>query len=114
MGSYKMNVNAVKKEMNLMVEGNFSPEQAAQFIKDYQQHTKRIKASDYVLRLDCTGMNVVTPELQPALEECCRLYKSSEFKNVVFEIAPKSASIVRIQLNRILRTTQLKADIVAV
>lgn len=114
MGSYKMNVNPIKKEMLLNIEGNFTPEQAANFMKDYKTKTASIKASDYVLRLDCRTMNVVTPQLVPALEQCCQLYKSTTFKNVVFEIAPTNSSTVKMQLNRIARSAGLQAEIVAV
>lgn len=113
MGSYKMSVNPSKKEMQLEIEGNFTPEQATKFIKDYQTKTNAIKANEYVLRLDCRTMNVVTPELVPALEECCKLYKSTSFKDVVFEIGQQNSAVVKMQLARITRTAGLQAQIVA-
>lgn len=104
-GTYTMNLNSTKKEMNITIVGNFSPEQAEKFIGDYNIKVNSISASEYILRLDCTSLNVVTPDLVPALESCYKLYKSSGFNKVVFEISKKP--IVKMQLNRIARQVGL-------
>ena len=103
-GSYTMSVNRAKKEMNIKIIGNFTPEQAQKFITEYNNNVKTIDASEYVLRLDCLELGVVTQDLIPALKDCYLLYKSSGFKTVVFEVV---SSIVKMQLNRIAREVQL-------
>lgn len=104
-GSYSMNVNRGNKEMNIEIVGNFTPEQAQQFINDYNSNVNSINASEFNLVLDCKELNIVTQELIPALQECYKLYKSSGFHKVIFEIG--NAPIVKMQLNRIAREVGL-------
>ena len=98
-GSYTMKVDSAKKEMHIAIIGNFTPEQAQQFINDYNRNVASITASDFHLVLDCTDLNVVTKELIPALQDCYKLYKSSGFNKVIFRIG--NSPIVKMQLNRI-------------
>ncbi|ETT85350.1 hypothetical protein BK130_16555 [Viridibacillus sp. FSL H8-0123] len=65
---------------------------------DYNRNVASINCSNYILRLDCKDLAVVTPELVPALEDCYNLYKQSEFKKVVFEI--NNSVVVKKQLSR--------------
>ena len=111
-GRYTMNVNRVKKELNIMIEGNFSPEQAQRYVSDYNANVKSINPSEYVLRLDCRDLNVITPDLVDSLEACYILYKSSQFNKVIIEI--KQVAILKMQLNRIARKVELNCDIVEV
>lgn len=107
-----MKLDSAKKELQITIVGNFTPEQAQQYINDYNSHVKSINPSDYTLRLDCTDLNVVTPELIPSLEACYNLYKSSNFNKVIFEISKNA--IVKMQLSRIAKKIGLDADIVQV
>ncbi|MBP1915118.1 hypothetical protein [Lederbergia galactosidilytica] len=100
-----MNLNLEKKEMNIEIVGNFTPEQAQQFIQDYNNNVNSIHASDFNLVLDCRDLNVVTKELIPALQDCYKLYQSTGFNKVIFEIG--TSSIVKMQLNRIAREVGL-------
>lgn len=109
-GKYTMGINPAKKEMNITIIGNFSNEQALQFISDYNSKVKSINAADYTLCLDCTDLNVVTPDLVDSLEACYALYKSSNFKHVVFEIS--KTAILKMQLSRIARKVGLNAEFI--
>jgi hypothetical protein len=109
-GHYTMGINAVKKEMNITIIGNFSNEQALQFISDYNLKVKSINAADYTLRLDCKDLNVVTPDLVDSLEACYTLYKSSNFNKVIFEIS--KTAIIKMQLSRIARKVGLSAEFI--
>jgi len=109
-GHYTMGINLAKKEMNITIIGNFSNEQAQQFISDYNAKVKTINASEYILRIDCKDLNVVTPDLVESLEACYALYKSSNFKQVIFEIS--KAAIIKMQLSRIARKVGLNAEFI--
>lgn len=109
-GHYTINVNRAKKELNIMIEGNFTQDQAQRYVSDYNANVKSINPSEYVLRLDCRDLKVVTPDLVGSLETCYSLYKSSQFNKVIIEIR-KSATL-NMQLNRIARKTQLDCEIV--
>ncbi|MNV61571.1 hypothetical protein D3C71_1540830 [compost metagenome] len=56
--------------------------------------------------LDCTGLNVSSPDVLPMLEQCFILYKDSGFKKVIFTI--KSNPILKMQLARVARSTKLE------
>ncbi|RPJ95243.1 hypothetical protein CW357_11560 [Rummeliibacillus sp. TYF005] len=110
-GTYTMSLNQLKKEMNIKIIGNFTPEQAKRFMDDYNKNVNSINAADFNLVLDCLELAIVTPELVPALEDCYKLYKSSNFNKVIFEISNKP--IVKMQLNRIAKKVGLdNAEIV--
>lgn len=104
-GSYEMQLNKGTKEVMVLLEGNFTEQQAGEFITEYSNIVKVINPSDYVLRIDCKDMRVVTKELVPSLEACYGLYKQSGFKNVIFEIV--KSPIVKMQLARIARKVSL-------
>lgn len=109
MGSYTLGLKKDKKEMHVMVEGHLTPGQAENFIKEYQKHTSSIDATEFALILDVKSMEVVTKEMTPALENCFKLYKSSGFKDVVFQLSEKNSTIIKMQLTRLLRGVGLKA-----
>lgn len=112
-GSFKITTNRLQKSVDMIIRGSFTPEMTQEFITDYQKKVSSVNASDYTLRLDCMDLNVVTPAMIPDLENCYRLYQSSGFKKVVFEI--KKSPIIKMQLSRIARTTGLaNAEIVEV
>jgi len=105
LGMYTLNINSVKKEVNLEVKGTFTPEKAKGFIDDYNRRVGVIKASDFVLRLDCRDLDLVTQEMVPELESCYRLYKESGFQRVIFEI--KKSPVLKMQLSRLVRNAGL-------
>lgn len=112
-GSFSITVNRFKKTVDMVIRGSFTPEKTQEFVAVYQKKVASVNASDYTLRLDCLDLNVVTPAMIPDLENCYRLYDSSGFKKVLFEI--KKNPVIKMQLRRIARTTGLaNAEIVEV
>lgn len=109
-GRYTININRAKKELNIIIEGNFTPEQAQRYVSDYNANLNSINPSEYVLRLDCRDLKIVTPDLVDSLEACYILYKSSQFNKVIIEI--KKSAVLNMQLHRIARKTQLDCEIV--
>ncbi|PLR76208.1 hypothetical protein CU633_16890 [Bacillus sp. V3-13] len=105
-GKYSMKVNQGAQTMELMVGGTFTPADVDSFIKDYQRNVASIDAKSFSLELDCTTMNLVTPEMVPLLESCYKLYKESGFKQVIFKI--KQSTILKMQLSRLARNTGLQ------
>lgn len=104
-GFYKINVNPVKKVVNMEVGGTFTPDKAQQFVNDYHTKIGKLQANEFELHFDCKNIDVVTQDMVPHLQACYELYKQSGFKQVVVEIT-KSA-IIKMQLTRIARTTGL-------
>lgn len=111
-GQYNMRISSAEKEMNITIVGNFTNEQAQQFVEDYNSKVALIKATDFTLRLDCKDLNVITPALVESLEACYALYKSSGFNKVIIEIS--KTAILKMQLSRIARKIGLDAEILEV
>ena len=104
-GAYEIKVATLKKEVQILLEGNFTEQQAGEFIADYNAIVEKITAKDFVLRIDCRDLKLVTAELQPSLEACYLLYKSSGFQSVIFEI--DTNPVLKMQLARIARKVGL-------
>lgn len=105
-GSYNINVNQAKKSFDMVITGNFTPELTQKFVNEYQTKVSSIQPGDFILKLDCTDLKLVTPEMIPDLEACYKMYESSGFHKVVFEI--KNSAILKMQLNRIAKSSGLK------
>lgn len=106
MGSYRMQVNSESKTFEVQVEGSFSQQDAMSFIAEYDKEVAAFPAREYVINLDCTTLNVSTPDVLPMLEQCYLLYKQTGFAKVVFTI--QKNPILKMQLNRVARTTGLE------
>ncbi|MFJ7933244.1 hypothetical protein [Sporosarcina sp. NPDC096371] len=98
-GSYTMNVSIATKTIDVRIVGRFSQAKAEAFIKDYQSKVGSIKADEFTLKLDCGDMDIVTPEMIPALESCFQMYKASGFKKVEFGI--KKNPVIKMQMARL-------------
>jgi hypothetical protein len=104
-GSFAMKVNQAEKTIDMIVSGSFTPEQAQEFIKEYQQTLSAIKPEEFVLQFDCRDLNVVSQEMIPNLEACLAMYRDSGFNKVLVEIQNKP--IIKLQLNRLARNVGL-------
>ncbi|PAD68944.1 hypothetical protein CHH83_11180 [Bacillus sp. 7586-K] len=89
----------------MKVVGTFTPEDVQNFVKDYQAKVNSIDASAYTLDVDCTTMDILKPEMVPALENSFKMYKESGFGKVLFTI--NKSAILKMQLNRIARNSGL-------
>lgn len=110
-GTYEMKLNQVAKELYVRVEGTFTEQKAMQFMNDYKRHTGSINPSAYTLRLDSKGLDVVTQQMVPSLEQCFHLYKETGFGKVQIEL--KNNPVIKLQISRIARQTGLAANILA-
>ena len=106
-GRYTINVNRVKKSIDMTVSGTFTPEQANKFIADYNSKLSGINAGEYVLNFDCRDLNLVTQDMIPSLEACLQMYNKTGFNKVVAGIK-KGSPILKMQLSRLARNNGLK------
>jgi hypothetical protein len=104
-GSYTINVNPIKKVVDMVIVGTWTPKQVEDFVRDYQRKVSSIDAKLFDLKVDCTDMDVITQDMIPRLENSFRMYKETGFKKVIFTI--KKNPIIKMQLNRVARNTGL-------
>jgi len=106
MGNFNFSPSPENLTLKVMVEGAMTQEDAGRFIQEYNEHVSKFDPSKYEIALDCTGLNVSSPDVLPMLEQCYIMYKESGFKKVVFTIAKNP--VLKMQLGRVARTTKLE------
>ena len=102
---YEIKVDSIKKHVRFDLGGKPTEEEAAEFIKTYQNTVNSIDPSQYDLILDCEFLSVVPPSMLPALEACFELYRDSGFKTIVFNL-PDIATL-QMQIHRLSNKHQL-------
>lgn len=98
-------VNNVSKVVNMSVSGRMTPEDAEAFLVDYNTKMSAIKGSEYTLEIDCTTMQVLTPDLTQDLAGVMQLYKSTGFKKILIIVSQNA--VLKMQLGRIVRNAGL-------
>ncbi|WP_410512386.1 hypothetical protein PaeBR_20635 [Paenibacillus sp. BR2-3] len=106
MGNFSFTPNSATSTLKVRVEGAMSQEDAGRFIQEYNEHVSKFDPAKYDIILDCTGLNVSSPDVLPMLEQCYIMYKNSGFKKVVFTIAKNP--VLKMQLGRVARATKLE------
>lgn len=106
MGTFSFAPNSALKTLNVVVEGTISTEDAGRFIQEYNTIVDGFDPTQYEIILDCTTLNVSSPDTLPMLEQCYILYKESGFKKVTFTIA--KSPVLKMQLSRVARAVKLE------
>ncbi|GGH84638.1 hypothetical protein JOD43_004068 [Pullulanibacillus pueri] len=102
-GDFKIEVNRENKTIDMVIIGTFSEEKVQEFVKEYLEKVQSVNASEYTLNVDSTDMDVLTQDMIPSMKESIGLYQQSGFDKMIITI--KKNVILKMQLNRILRST---------
>ena len=94
-------VNLIRKVMNISVDGKMNKEDAQIFLDDYLAKTKTINAKEFVLEVDCTKMQLLTKDMYDDLSHVMGLYHSTGFKHVTFHV--ENHDFLKMQLGRLAR-----------
>ena len=104
-------VNTARKVVNMSVSGKMTPEDAKAFLVEYNTKMSAIRGSEYTLEIDCTTMQVLTPDLTQDLTGVMQLYKSTGFKKILIIVS--NNAVLKMQLGRLIRNTSLtQAEII--
>lgn len=106
MGSFAFDLKSGSKDLNVLVEGMFTQQNALDFINEYQKNTSGINPGEYNLIFDATNLKVSTQEVLPLLENCMQMYKQSGFKRI--EVSIGSSAIVKNQIRRVVEKVGLQ------
>ncbi len=105
MGNYKVSVTATA--VNVMCEGNFTPEDAQAFVKEFNKQVASITPAKYHLSLDASKLAVSPAEMQEILKGCLTLYKSLGFNQISLRIGDNV--ILKMQLQRLAKEVGLSS-----
>lgn len=112
MAKTTIQVNSVKKVVNMTVAGRMTMSDAELFIKEYQVKIGPLNGPDFELEVDATDMQVLTPEMTENLTEVMKMYKKTGFKKVTVIIT--QTPVLKMQLSRIARNAGLTQFVLAV
>lgn len=109
MKKYQISLDKTKKVMNVKVWGMFKPEDATEFVVDFQSASSTLETSEYVLSFDTKELSVSVQEMIPMLEGCFKMYKEMGFKKVLIDVGNNVT--LKMQLNRVARSAGLVIEI---
>lgn len=105
MQDFKSGINKETKVMYAEASGSFSPEAARETLKQYHENVSQINPAEYTLSIDCSKLNVFSPDVAPILEQCFMLYKQTGFKKIKFTIS--NSNVLKNQFVRIAKKAGL-------
>lgn len=103
--TYLVNVSTIKKTVNVRVGKDLTLEEGRKFVEEYNKKTSAIEGKSFVLNVDCTSMQVFTPEMAAGLVNVFEMYKKAAYSKITFTV--QKNLIVKMQLNRIIRSATL-------
>ena len=92
-------VNTVRKVVNIFVNGKMTIEDANAFVADYNSKMKAITPSAFDLEVDCTQMQLLNADMTANLTEVMKTYKTTGFKQVKFTV--ENNLTLKMQLSRL-------------
>lgn len=92
-------VNTVRKVVNIFVNGKMTMEDANAFVADYNSKMKAITPSAFDLEVDCTQMQLLNADMTANLTEVMKMYKATGFKQVRFTV--ENNLTLKMQLSRL-------------
>lgn len=100
-----ISVDSIKKLVNMTVAGKMTMEDAELFLQDYKRKIDPIPGHQYDLIVDCTDMEVLTPEMLENLTGVMKMYKSTGFNTITYNI--KENPVLKMQLKRMAKNSGL-------
>lgn len=94
------------KTVEMIIRGTFKAQEYEDFVQEYLAKTSSLDGKQYVLKVDCKGMDLLTPGEVEKLQGSFRRYRETGFHKVIFVITPVQ-SILQMQLERVARSTRL-------
>lgn len=110
MKKYAMSLDKTNKQLNVTIGGQFEPDDANSFVKEFIATIATIEASEFILSFDAQELKVSKPEMLPMLEDCFKMYKDFGFKKVVGKVGNNIT--LKMQLSRIARKAGLDMELV--
>ena len=98
-------VNTVRKVVNIFVNGKMTMEDANAFVADYNTKMRAITPNAFDLEVDCTQMQLLNADMTANLTEVMKMYKTTGFKHVKFTVANNIT--LKMQLSRLAKTAGL-------
>lgn len=104
-GYFTFKLNKDEKILDSVVSGTFTDEMVEVFLDNYTKLVSSIDPKEYLLRIDCNNLDVLTQEAVPNMDNCARLYIQTGFERIT--VLVKDNSVLKMQLNRIFKNAGL-------
>lgn len=103
MGSY--NITTSIGQINVSLEGSFTPENAQNFVKDFKTEVTKVNPATCHLVLDGTRLAISPAQMVDLLRNCFAMYKGMGFKRITMN--PGSNVVLRMQVSRLAKEAGL-------
>lgn len=103
--TYTINKNLIGKKIEIAVGDQMTPAEAERFAKEFSATIGSIKPAEFLLVIDSTNMQVLTPEMATKLEGAMTLYNQAGFNKV--QVLLQNNPVLKMQVSRIGRKVGL-------
>jgi hypothetical protein len=69
-----MEVNPTAKSIDMIIAGTFTPDKVKEFLAEYTLQVNSIPSNEYMLKINCLDIDVLTQAMIPYMECCFRVY----------------------------------------
>lgn len=95
----QFNITRGINSLKITLAGKFTPEETAQFLKEFQAEVAKIQPANTELHFSAGDFQVLAAERQDSLKECFQLYHKIGFKKVVIDVG--NNAILKMQVKRL-------------
>lgn len=110
MKKHEINLDKVKKQLNVKVWGMYGEEDAKSFVEEFKKITSTIQPLQYILSFDAKELKVSIRDMVPMLEGCFKMYKDLNFNKVI--INSGNNATLKMQFTRIAKNSGLSVEII--
>lgn len=107
MKKFEFKTDRLGKKIDVNLRGMFKPQDAKDYVNEYQKVIGTINSKEYRLQFDCTEMIITPADAVPMLKGCFEMYKQAGFNKVVAKISKTNGLIMKMQFNRLAKETGL-------
>lgn len=105
---FEFTIDRVAKQVHASVGGDFTPEDAQNYLKQYTETVNQIDPGDYELVIDGRSLVVASVDELPAMENVLKLYQSTHFKSITVTTSKAVVSMQFARLGRHIGLTNTK------
>ncbi len=102
MKKYSIQVDRVKKEVIVVLDGFFSEKDTENFARDYKDCVRSLNTGEYIINMDCAKMHLIRGDLVPVVKYLMSEYVADGFKRTDF-VLTNSVGLLRLQVKYIVR-----------
>jgi hypothetical protein len=108
---YEIKLDSTKKILFAKAFGSFGPDDANDFVTEYNSNLKTVNTKEFELQFDCKQLKVTGKDaalgvdMTNMLKACLEMYKKDGFKHIIFNC--EKNILMKMQLSRLVKQVGL-------